>query len=214
MKHASFIALFFLCSFILFLSCGGKNQNNLIAEQDLIVQKGAGKFKYKSEDSAEAQQGWKIAGECPTAYNNFNEIPSFRIKARQEGEVDSLDHFFYKDTTGVLGADGTRYKQRFVYYVNSRSDHHERFPAFGMFKASIKDGKIKFNYIITKANEGNMMVNMQYFDDIKNTMSESNKFKAAAMLGVTFEPGSEIHDNTSKVVYNAKLKATKAKMVN
>ena len=213
MKHVSFIALFFVCSFILFLSCSGDKSNNLVAEQDLTVQKAAGKFKYKSEDSTEAQQGWKIAGECSTAYNNFNEIPSFRIKARQEGEVDSLDHFFSKDANAVLGSDGTRYKQRFVYCVNSRVDSQERFPAYGMFKASIKDGKIQFKYSITKANEGNMMVNMQYFDDIKNTMSESNKFKAAAMLGVTFEPGSEIHDNTSKVVYNAKLKATKAKIV-
>ena len=213
MKLISFFALGSLCAFIIFLACELPDKDKLTATQDLVVQKASGKFNYKSENSSDAQQGWKIAGECPTAYNNFNAIPSFRIKARQEGEVDSLDHFFYKDATGILGSDGTRYKQRFLYYVNSRSDHHDRFPAYGMFKASIKDGKIKFQYSITKANEGNMMVNMQYFDDIKNTMSESNKFKAAAMLGVTFEPGSEIHDNTSKVVYNAKLKATKAKIV-
>jgi len=214
MKLFSFFALTSLCAFMLFLACSPGRTTNLMADQDLILEKGAGKFKYKSEESSDAQQGWKIAGECPTAYNNFNEIPSFRIAARQEGEVDSLDHFFYKDATGVLGSDGTRYKQRFFYYVDSRSDHNSRFPAYGMFKASIKDGKIKFKYVITKANEGNMMVNMQYYDDIKNTMCESNKFKAATMLGVTFEPGSEIHDNSSKVVYNAKEKAAKAKIVN
>lgn len=211
MRYPTYILLFMIMSFMLILACEVKEEEKLTAMQDLKVSTGAGKFKYKSEEEDEANQGWKIAGECPTAYQNFHQVPLFRIRARQVGEVDSLNHAFY-NSTGVLGRDGNRYKQRFFYYSATRSKHH-KLPSYGFFKARIKDGTLKFQYAVTKANEGSMMVNMQYFDDVKDTMTESNKFKAVANIGVTIELGSEVHDNNSMVKYTAKQKMSKAKVL-
>jgi hypothetical protein len=198
-------------AFMLVLACELKDEEKLTAMQDLKLNKASGKFKYKHDEAEDANQGWKIAGECPTAYQNFNQVPLFRIRVRQVGEIDSLDHPFY-NSTGVIGRDGNRYKQRFFYYPVTRSKNH-RLPSYGFFKASIKDGNLKFMYAVTKANEGGMMVNMQYFDDVKDTTSESNKFKAAANIGVTVELGSEVHDSDNMVKYTAKEKMTKAKII-
>jgi len=211
MKLLPYILLLMLIPYMLILACELKEESNLFAVQDLTIYKGSGKFKYKSDNSSEAYQGWKIAGECPTAYKNFNQAYYFRIRVRQMGEKDSLNHGIY-DSTGVMGRDGTRYKKRFIYYPASRSKGH-RNPSFGFFKGWIKDGIFKFQYAVTKANEGGMMMSMQYYDDIKNTMSASNKFKAAANIGATIEIGSEVHNNASMVKYTAKEKITKAKLV-
>ena len=142
---------------------------------DISMDKGGGKFKYKSDDPYEAQQTWKLKGTCPTSYQSFDSAYNFQIQLAEAGQPASLNHSF-SDPTGVIGRNSNRYKKKFFYYSSTvtRSSNHSD-PKFGLFKAWIKDGQLKFMYVIKKANEGGKMMNMDDFDYIRQATSDNNK---------------------------------------
>ncbi len=179
---------------------------------DISLANGGGKFKYKTDDPYEAQQVWKIKGSCPTSYQSFDYANDFTIRFAESGQAPSLDHSF-ADPTGVTGRDGTRYKKKFFYYgTSTRSSGHHSFPSFGMFKAWIKDGQLNFMYIIKKANEGGMLMNMSDFDAIRNATSQTNKIEKTVNLDGALLIGGEGHGAAAQSTYTAKKKGLKIKM--
>jgi hypothetical protein len=181
---------------------------------DLTLDKGSGKFKYKSDIPDEAKQGWKIKGSCPTAFTSFWQIIAFRIKAWEQQEDEGLIHFFYMEPWAVLDAEGTRYKQPFTYVIMPRAGEAEYTKKrFGFFKAIIKDGLFTFMYSITKAQEGGLLTALDRYEEIKQEMSEQKKVKANAELLVSLEIGPEIHDNLYTAKFTAKKKAAKGKFI-
>lgn len=181
---------------------------------DLTLDKGSGRFKYKSDDPDEAKQGWKIKGSCPTAYTSFWQITAFLIKAWEQQEDEGLIHFFYMEPWAVLDEDGTRYKQPFTYLIPSCAQEPEYDKKrFGFFKAVIKDGLFTFMYSITKAQEGGLLAAMDHYEEIKSMMSVQKKVKANAELLMSLEIGAELHDNLYTAKFTAKKKAAKGKFI-
>lgn len=203
----------------------------------LEIKTGKALFKYKSEDEQDAQQKWVFKGEVPTTHSSFDTISQFRINGGGEqsssspagdvalaGEYYGMDHTFYKNSTGVKGKDGTKLKQKFFYYTTTQypdgsmvsgeeptSEHH-KYPTFGMFKAKIKDGKMKFTYKITKANEGNMLVGMEDYDTIRNEMQEEKKAEGTAAMDVTFSVNSVGYSHYQDVEAKANKNKAKTKL--
>ena len=178
---------------------------------DISLANGGGKFKYKSDDPYEAQQVWKVKGTCPTSYQSFDSANNFQIQFAESGQSPSLDHSF-ADPTGVTGRNGDRYKKKFFYYSSStRSSGHHSFPSFGTFKAWIKDGQLKFMYIVKKANEGGMMMNMSDFNAIRDA-TQTNKIEKTVNLDGSLLIGSEGHGAAAQSSYTAKKKGLKIKM--
>jgi hypothetical protein len=183
---------------------------SIVAVNDITMKKAGGKFKYKKEDPSEAQQGWKIAGSAPTSKENFYGASNFNIEFKEAGQPATHQHSF-SDPTGVIGKDGDRYKKKFFYYTSTRSsDHH--FPSFGIFKAWIRDEKLFFMYIIKKANEGNMLMEMEDFDYIRNETSNTNKIVKTLNLEGAIQLGTEQHGTAFQSQYKAKKKGLKMKI--
>ena len=174
---------------------------------DLAIKKAKGSFKYKSEDEADAQQGWILAGEVPTTHTSFDTINEFQVQGQEPGTPYALEHMFYKDSAGVKGRNNDRLKQKFTYYT-TRSEGHQSFPSYGFFKAAIKDGKMQFMYSIKKASEGQLLVGMDEYTALHDGMSDQKPYKES---GVPFECGLSIdgdaHGQTGEIAF----KATKAK---
>jgi hypothetical protein len=198
----------------------------LSVANDIELKKSKGKYKYKQEDPAEAQQGWTLAGEMPTAHNSFDTMGSVRVRGRRSGDLDTLDHTIPLDPTGVKGRDGTRFKQRFLYYSTERSEGHHRYPSWGFIKMWLEhasssssaegansENRLRFMYVVTKANEGGELVKTQYQDDIKQKVSEEKKVTGQTNLELGFQAGAESHDAGATAQYKAKKKGAKAKVL-
>jgi hypothetical protein len=183
---------------------------SIVTVNDITMKKAGGKFKYKKEDPAEAQQGWKIAGSAPTSKENFYGASNFNIEFKEAGQSSSHQHMF-SDPTGIIGKDGDRYKKKFFYFTATRSKGHH-FPSFGIFKAWIRDGKLFFMYIIKKANEGNMMMEMDEFDNIRQETSDTNKIVRTVNLEGSVQLGTEQHGAEFQSKYTAKKKGLKMKI--
>ncbi len=186
------------------------NSDTIYFADDIDIKKGSAKYKYKSDDAADAQQSWKIIGETPTAYTDFNQISSFNVQFGETGKTPSVNDTFY-DSTGVLGKKGNRYKQKFSYYKTTKSSDHST-PSFGFFKAWIKKGKLKYMYVIPKANEGGMLFNTSSYNDLQTAMSESNKVERSIGAYTSITAGTETHTAQGNVDIKAKKKKLKAKI--
>jgi hypothetical protein len=189
---------------------GVPSSESLAVPMGMDLKKVSGSFKYKSESEDDAQQKWIIAGEVPVSNDTFNTVNTFNIKAHEPDTPYGIDHTFPKDPAGVKGRTGNRIKQKFVYFAGTetRSDPHERMPSFGSFKASIKDGKMKFMYSIKKANEGNMLVGMEDYEELHNGMKDEKPYKES---GVPFECSLAVDGDTHGTDGIIAFKATKAK---
>lgn len=184
------------------------NSDTIYFADDIELKKGIGKYKYKSENVADAQQSWKIIGETPTAYTNFNQVTSgFNIQFGETGKSPSLNDNIPFNPTAVLGRKGNRYRQKFFYYSTAKSSSHS-FPSFGFIKAWLKNGKLKYMYVIPKANEGNLLANTDTYNDLRNTMDTSNKVEEVISLYTSITAGLETHATQ----VNAKIKANKKKL--
>jgi hypothetical protein len=184
---------------------------------DMSFKKASGKFKYKSEDQNDAQQGWKLSAEVPTSHSSFDTIKSFNIRGRLSGDSDRLNQTIWKDPTGIKGRNRDRYKQKFLYYTYSKSSGHH-YPKYGLFMARIKDGKMRYNYAITKANEGNKLIAMDQYDYVKEYMDTNKVYRDTVYfdtaLDMTSTGGSkEYHGGGAGFSYTAKKKGARGKIV-
>jgi hypothetical protein len=197
----------------------------LSVANDIELQKTKGKYKYKKEDPAEAQQGWKIAGAMPTAYSSFDSMGTVRVRGRRSGDLDTLDQTIPLDPTGVKGRNGNRFKQKFFYYSAQRSEGHHRYPSWGFIKMWLErasdsssaeggnsENRLRFLYVVTKANQGGQLLKTQYQDDIKQQVAEEKKVTGQAELELGFQAGTESHDASATAQYKAKKKGAKAKV--
>ena len=183
---------------------------SIVIVDDIVMSKAVGKCKYKKEDPNEAQQGWKLAGEAPTAKQNFYGASNFNIALKESGQPDSLNHGF-SDPSGIIGKDGDRYKKKFFFYTSTRSSGHH-FPSFGIFKAWIRDGNLKFMYVIKKANEGGKMMNMDGFDTIRQETAGGEKIEKSVNLEGALQVGGEAHGAAFQSEMKAKKTGLKVKI--
>ena len=115
------------------------------------ITKAKGKYKYKKEEADDAQQAWIVAGECSTAHSSFESISTINIKLNEVGDSDAASQSIYVDSSAVKGRKKNRFKQKFSYFKTAYcSGHHHHIPSYGFFKASIKDGKLKYMYMLIK----------------------------------------------------------------
>lgn len=178
---------------------------------DLILKQAAFTYKYKADSYEQAQQGWKLVGTTPTEYQNFNDIPSFHLTAYEPTQPVDFNFFFPREQSSVLGRDSTRYRQKFVYFPDARSDRH-RYTKYAVFKARIKDGKLSFAYAVMKANEGGQMVAIEDYDTIRDSTSQGTIEGAVDIQG-SISLGDEYHDNAGKFHFKGKKNAGKGKLL-
>jgi hypothetical protein len=181
---------------------------------DIEVKKVSSKYKYKSEDVDDAQQTVQVMGTCPTSYENFDQIGSFAVAGGEQGQPDSFNHSFMRDPTGVMGRKGTRYKQKFFPWTAAKSDHHNinKYKT-GMFKAWIRDGELKFIYLLAKANEAGKMVETNDYAGMRTTLAETNKaVKGNVAIDAGLQVGGEGHGVIGTCDYKASKKTAKAKL--
>jgi hypothetical protein len=201
-------------------------EERLIAMDDLSLTKTKGKYKYKKEDPADAQQGWTIAGEMPTAHQSFQSMGSVHVRGRRAGDVDALDHRVYLQPSGVKGREGTRFKQRFTYVNQDRSRNGYRERAWGFLKMWLErsprstraDGatsggtRLRFLYCVTKANQGGQLLETEYQDDIKQKVAQEKKISGQENLEFGFQAGSEPHMTSATAKFKAKKKGARGKI--
>ena len=199
----------------------------LPGSNDLALQKSKGKYKYKKEEVSDAQQGWKLAGEMPTSHNSFDGMGSVRVRGRRSGDTDALNHMMYIDPTGIKGRNGDRYKQKFSYYSAERSEGHHRYPSWGFIKmwlerapsssangeGTTSENRLRFLYVVTKANEGGELLETEYQDDLKQEVSEQKKIEGEENLEFGFNAGAESHGAAVRAKYKAKQKKAKGTML-
>ena len=189
------------------------NSDTIFFAEDIELKKGIGKYKYKSENVSDAQQSWKIIGETPTAYTSFDQVTSgFNIQFGETGETPSVNDNIPFDSTAVLGRKGNRYRQKFFYYKTTKSSgHHHSRPSFGFIKAWLKKGKLKYMYVIPKANEGGLLANTDTYNDLRTTMDASNKVEEVISLYTSIRAGVETHATQGNAVVKANKKKLKCK---
>ncbi|NLF40480.1 hypothetical protein GX586_13630 [bacterium] len=187
---------------------------------DMTINKAGGAFKYKKESPSDAQQRWKLAGSCPTAMTSLDEMSSISFSGRLAGGSDQPVQTFYTTPTGVKGRKGNRYKQKFFYFTkgaSSRSSGHHSYPSFGMFKAWLEDGELRYLYSISKANQGGVMIAEDQIPYVKDYM-ETNKTESdtvafeTAMQVNTYTRGAELHDGGASFTYKANTKKARGKL--
>ena len=176
------------------------------------IQKGSGKYKYKKDNPDEAQQAWKVIGECPTTHSNFDTISTFYFSMNEAGDCENESQHIYVDSSAVKGRKRNRFKQKFSYFKTAYSSCHHHLPSYGMFKAWIKDGNLKYMYMISKANEGGLMVKTNGYDNFKQTMSETNKVKSSVNVQAQLSVNSDIYTTQKSFEFTAKKKALHGKV--
>jgi hypothetical protein len=182
---------------------------SLDAPGGMELKKVKGSFKYKSEEEEDAKQMWIIAGEVPTTKTSFDTVETFKMVGQEPGTPYGLNHEFTKNPTGVKGRNGDRIKQKFIYYsANTRSKGHHSFPSFGFFKASIKDGKMKYMYSIKKANEGGMLIGMDDYTALHDGMKNEKPQKES---NIPFECALGVDEEMHGTAGTLAVKATKSK---
>jgi hypothetical protein len=199
----------------------------LAMANDIELKKSKGKYKYKKDDVDDAQQGWKIAGEMPTSYYSFNSMGSVRVRGRRAGDVDTLNHTIPLDTTGIKGRDGTRFQQKFSYFKAGRSGGGQRLPKWGFIKMWLEipsagpccegteatGNRLRFLYVVTKANQGGQMLETEYQNDIKQKVAEEKKVSGQENLEFGFRAGTESHDASATAKYKAKKKGARGSIL-
>ncbi len=157
----------------------------LAVANDMALKSGKSKYQYKTDSLSDADQGWAIAAECPTAYSSFDQISTVRMRGRQSGKADSFDHQFRLKSSGIAG-NGMSYKGRFFPWdssvahgrTSSGSDHKY---ACGMFKAKLVPDKatgqyrMRFLYAVTSASGMGEMGETARFREMKDYMAGAKK---------------------------------------
>jgi hypothetical protein len=193
---------------------------NLEPQGDIQIKSGNAKYKYKGDTVDQAQQKWKMKGECDTQVESFSEftLMSINLGVGHDGTAQAPDQVTHTFTPNKVSRNGKRFKTRFQYYPDTREQrskggHH--WPAFGKCFGKIgKDGKLKLWYGVWKAKEGGMMV-MDGFDEIKAGAGqmESNKVSAAGFVHAGVQIGAEQHSVETMAMTQAKKNGAKLKVV-
>jgi len=176
------------------------------------IKKAKGKYKYKKDDADDAQQAWIVAGECPTTHSSFETISSFNIRLNEVSDTDAASQSVYVDSSAIKGRKKNRFKQKFSYFKTTYCSGHHHIPSYGFFKAQIKDGVLKYMYMIKKAKEGGLMVKTNDYSNFKTTMAESNKVVSTVNVESYLSVNSETYYAQKQFEFTAKKKSLHGKV--
>jgi hypothetical protein len=181
------------------------------APDDITFKKVKGKFKYKGDSPANAQQKWVVAGEVPTTHTSFDDVSTVGHDSQMDGGDTHAGAARPLDTTGILGRKHDRYREKFFYYGTRSTDH--AYPSYGRLKMKLKDGMLSYMYVISKANEGDCMVGLNKYADVK-AATATGKVTRTISATTSFNIGDEMHAGTRTVEANGKSKAAKFRLGN
>lgn len=204
-----------------------------VSSDSLNIRRAGGRFRYRSEDPSEAQQGWVMRGSVPTSHESFDTISQIRITASGEADVEDneilahasalsdtygLDHTFFKQSDAVRGRRNHRLRQRFVYYPNRDEVAGEvvgcpasRTRNYGVFNANIRNGEMRFTYRINRANEGNMLIGMNEYGDIRDQMAEHRRIRGAADMEAGVGINGVMHTQSGEAQVRANRRAARTR---
>jgi len=179
---------------------------------DTTVKSISGKYKYKAEDAEDAEQGWAVAGECPTAMTTLDPWSMVTLSGNSFGRrrADNQTHTFtpvyqqYK-----LNKKGTSMTVKFPDWYAARqagilSSGHHAIPTFGSFKMLLKTNKegqqvLRFMYQIKKASDAGLMTDTNDYSQMKEYVQSNGTVKTTSTVSGSLQVGSESHSASQDV---------------
>ncbi|GEM_PF-2073214 len=179
---------------------------------DVMVKSVSGKYKYKAEDAADAEQGWAVAGECPTTMTTLNPYSQVTLSGATFGRMraDTQTQTFtpayeqYK-----LNKKGTSMTVKFPDWYAARqagilSSGHHAVPNFGSFKMLLKCNKegqqvLRFMYQIKKASNAGLMTDTNDYSQMQEYVRSNGTVKTTSTVNGSLQVGSESHSASQDV---------------
>ncbi len=179
---------------------------------DVTVKSIRGKYKYKAEDAEDAEQGWAMAGECPTAMTTLNPWSMVTLSANsfKRLRADSQTHTFTPAAQQYkLNKKGTSMTVKFPDWYAARqagmlSSGHHAIPNFGSFKMLLKTNKegqqvLRFMYLIKKASDAGLMTDTNDYSQMKEYVQSNGTVKTTTAVSGSLQVGSESHSASQNV---------------
>jgi hypothetical protein len=184
----------------------------VMSPSDVTLKSVSGKYKYRDEDAEDAEQGWAVAGECPTSMTSLNPWNPVTLSGNTFGRMraDSQSHTFtpvyqqYK-----LNKQGTSMTVKFPDWYAARrmgitSPHHQAIPNFGSFKMRLKTNKdgqqmLQFMYQIKKASQGGLMTDTNDYSEMREYVQSNGTVKTTTTVQGGLQVGSESHSASQNI---------------
>lgn len=198
----------------------------LAVTHDLKIKSAKGKYRYKTDSPEDAEQMWLVTAETPTAYSSFDQISTIRMRGRQTGKPDSLDHQFAVKPSGIT-AGGKAYKGRFFPWDNvaasgnhvlSSGSHHKY--ACGIFKAKLVPdtssglNRLVFLYAVTSASRLGELSETNHFEEMKSFLADAKKTNGVITTEYAMSiNGLEQHDGSSQATFKGATKNGTGKLL-
>lgn len=179
---------------------------------DVLVKSVSGKYKYKSEDVQDAEQGWAVAGECPTTMTSLDPYSLVTLsgnafgRTRADSQTQSFTPAYQKCK---LNKKGTSMTVKFPDWYAARqagilSSGHGAIPNFGSFKMLLKCNKegqqvLRFMYMIKKASAGGLMTDTSDYGQMKEYVQSNGTVKTTTTVNGSLQVGSESHSASQDV---------------
>jgi len=184
---------------------------------DVIVKSVSGKYKYKSEDVQDAEQGWAVAGECPTTMTTLDPNSRVTLSGNAFGRMradSQMQSFIPADQQCKLNKKGTSMTVKFpdryaARQVGILSSGHHAIPNFGSFKMLLKcnkDGQqvLRFMYQIKKASDAGLMTDTNDYSQMKEYVQSNGTVKTTTTVNGSLKIGDEPAHRASQDV-NVKM---------